>query len=145
MIIIIGLVNYVITKKVYICCGGEMKVFFVIFIGAGFGGAVRHAVNVVGDRFFGAQYATTTMLVNVVGCLLMGMLIDYLALRAEIPQCWRLFVTTGMLGGFTTFSAFSLETVLMYQRGQAVLALGYAIGSVAFSVMGLLLGMWLVH
>lgn len=114
-------------------------------MGAGLGGAMRHVINVASTRFLGVQYATATMLVNIIGCLLMGMLIDYLALRAEIPQCWRLFITTGVLGGFTTFSAFSLETVLMYQRGQMLYAAWYAVGSVVLSVLGLLVGMWLVR
>lgn len=122
-----------------------MKIFFIVFMGAGLGGAMRHVINVASTRFLGVQYATATMLVNIIGCLLMGMLIDYLALRAEIPQCWRLFITTGVLGGFTTFSAFSLETVLMYQRGQMLYAAWYAVGSVVLSVLGLLVGMWLVR
>jgi CrcB protein len=75
----------------------------------------------------------------------MGLLIEFFALKADPGQHWRLFLTTGMLGGFTTFSTFSLDTILLFQRGQTGLAAFYVVLSVAVSLAGLLAGLALVR
>ena len=88
--------------------------YLIVFIGAGLGGALRHGVNVASLRVFGTGFPFGTLTVNVVGSLAMGLLAGYFALRLETGQIWRLFLTTGVLGGFTTFSTFSLDTALLY-------------------------------
>jgi CrcB protein len=79
------------------------------------------------------------------GSVVMGLLVGYFAFKGGVPQHWRLFLTTGILGGYTTFSAFSLDTILLYQRGELGLAALYVILSVALSVGGLLAGLTLVR
>ncbi len=122
-----------------------MRVYSIIFLGAGLGGALRHGVNQWALRTFGVAFPTGTFIVNLVGCLLMGAFVEYFALRGEISQNWRLFFTTGVLGGFTTFSAFSLDVVLLYERGQTLLAASYALASVMLSIGALFAGMWLTR
>jgi CrcB protein len=81
------------------------------------------------------------MIVNVVGSFLMGALAGYFAFRPGLNQHLRLFLTTGILGGFTTFSAFSLDTALLVERHAYGMAAGYAVGSVLASVSALFLGL----
>lgn len=119
--------------------------FIWVFLGAGLGGALRHGVNLLGARVPGALFPWATMTVNVLGSLLMGLIVAWLAWRNPWPPAARLLLTTGVLGGFTTFSAFSLEVVLLFERGQMWLALLYALGSVLLSVLALAAGMALVR
>jgi len=115
--------------------------YLIVFLGAGIGGALRHGVNVGSAKLFGYGFPFGTMIVNVVGSFLMGLLAGYFAFRPGIGQHVRLFLTTGILGGFTTFSAFSLDTALLVERHAYGLALGYAVGSVAASVSALFFGL----
>jgi CrcB protein len=115
--------------------------YLVVFLGAGIGGALRHGVNVGAARLFGYGFPFGTLIVNVVGSFAMGVLAGYFAFRPGIAQHMRLFLTTGILGGFTTFSAFSLDTALLVERHAFGLAAGYAVGSVAASVSALFFGL----
>ena len=122
--------------------GSKQKMLYVIvFLGAGIGGALRHGVNVGAAKLFGYGFPFGTMIVNVAGSFAMGLLAGYFAFRPGIAQHMRLFLTTGILGGFTTFSAFSLDTALLVERHAYGLALGYAVGSVAASVSALFFGL----
>jgi CrcB protein len=115
--------------------------YLIVFIGAGIGGALRHGVNVGAARLFGYGFPLGTLIVNIVGSFLMGALAGYFAFRPGIGQHWRLFLTTGILGGFTTFSAFSLDAALLIERHSYVFAAGYMVGSVAASVAALFFGL----
>jgi CrcB protein len=115
--------------------------YLIVFIGAGIGGAVRHGVNVGAARLFGYGFPFGTLIVNVTGSFVMGLFAGYFAFRPGIGQHVRLFLTTGILGGFTTFSAFSLDTALLVERHSLGLAAGYAVGSVAASVSALFFGL----
>ena len=115
--------------------------YLIVFAGAGFGGALRHGVNLASERLFGAGLPYGTLIVNVVGSLLMGLLAGYFIARMGIPQHVRLFLTTGVLGGFTTFSAFSLEIVNLAERGALGLAAVYAGVSVVVGIAGLFAGL----
>jgi CrcB protein len=117
--------------------------YLIVFLGAGIGGALRHGVNVVAVRLFGFGFPFGTLIVNVAGSFLMGLLAGYFAFRPGIAQHMRLFLTTGLLGGFTTFSAFSLDAALLVERHSYGLAAGYMIGSVAASVSALFFGLGL--
>lgn len=75
----------------------------------------------------------------------MGLLAAYFAFRSDASQHWRLFFTTGILGGFTTFSAYSLDIALLYERGELAVAAAYVLASVALSVGGLFAGLALVR
>jgi CrcB protein len=116
-------------------------VYLIVFLGAGLGGAFRHGVNVVAARQFSHGFPIGTLVVNVVGSFLMGVLAGYFAFRPGLNQQLRLFLTTGVLGGFTTFSAFSLDTALLVERHAYALAAGYAVGSVAVSIAALFFGL----
>jgi CrcB protein len=115
--------------------------YAIVFLGAGVGGALRHGVNVGAARLFGYGFPFGTLIVNVAGSFAMGALAGYFAFRPGIGQHMRLFLTTGILGGFTTFSAFSLDSALLIERHQYGLAAGYMVGSVAASVAALFAGL----
>jgi CrcB protein len=115
--------------------------YLIVFIGAGIGGALRHGVNVGAARWFGYGFPFGTLIVNVVGTFLMGLLAGFFVFRPGVDQHMRLFLTTGILGGFTTFSAFSLDTALLIERHSYGLAAGYMVGSVVASVAALFFGL----
>jgi CrcB protein len=115
--------------------------YLIVFLGAGIGGALRHGVNVGAARLFGYGFPFGTLVVNVAGSFLMGLFAGYFAFRPGIGQHIRLFLTTGLLGGFTTFSAFSLDAALLIERHDYGLAAGYMVGSVAASVSALFFGL----
>jgi len=119
--------------------------FVIVFLGGGLGAALRHGVNLLSARWLGTAFPYATLFENVTGSLLMGLIAGYFAFKGDAPQHLRLFLTTGILGGYTTFSAFSLDTILLYQRGELGLAALYVILSVALSVGGLLAGLTLVR
>ena len=117
-----------------------MSGFLIVFLGAGLGGAARHGANLAALRLLGpGAFPWGTLLVNALGSFLIGAVAETFALRSGLPQAWRLFLTTGILGGFTTFSAFSLETVVLWERGEAGAAAAYVAASVGLSV-GAVLG-----
>ncbi|MEO7276645.1 MAG: fluoride efflux transporter CrcB [Sphingomicrobium sp.] len=119
----------------------EPMLYLIVFLGAGIGGALRHGVNVISGRMFGLGFPTGTLVVNILGSFVMGALAGWFAFRPGTDQHLRLFLTTGLLGGFTTFSAFSLDTMLLIERNRYALAASYAAGSVLFSVAALFLGL----
>jgi CrcB protein len=122
-----------------------MQAYLIVFLGAGLGGALRHGVNLASARLFGLDFPWGTLIINIVGSLAMGLIAEYLALKAGASQMWRLFLTTGILGGFTTFSAFSLDAALLWERGATGQAALYVAASVALSIAGLFFGMWLIR
>ena len=119
--------------------------FLFVFIGGGLGAALRHGVNLLSARLLGTGFNYATLFENVSGSFIMGLLIGYFAFKGGVSQHWRLFLTTGILGGYTTFSAFSLDTILLYERGELGLAALYVALSVALSLGGLMAGMALVR
>ncbi|MQW90481.1 fluoride efflux transporter CrcB [Sinorhizobium saheli] len=119
--------------------------YLIVFLGAGLGGAMRHGANQLAALLLGVAFPYGTLAVNVAGSFIMGLLAEYFALRGELPQEVRLFLTTGVLGGFTTFSTFSLDTISLWDRGQRLDAALYAASSFAFSLIGLVAGLMLVR
>jgi fluoride exporter len=124
-----------------------MKAYLLVFLGAGIGGALRHGVNVGCARMCGTAFPWGTLTVNVLGSFLMGAIAGWLAFKAGEgwSQSLRLFLTTGILGGFTTFSAFSLDAVLIWERGQIGPAAAYVAASVVLSIGGLVAGLALIR
>jgi CrcB protein len=110
--------------------------YLIVFLGAGIGGSLRHFANITVMHMGGQSFAGTAI-VNITGSFVMGLIAEYFALRGHLPPHWRLFLATGVLGGYTTFSAFSLDTVLLYERGQLGTALAYLLGSNVLSILGL--------
>nr|WP_314434048.1 fluoride efflux transporter CrcB [uncultured Brevundimonas sp.] len=115
-----------------------------VALGAGLGGALRHGANRLGLLAVGPHFPAGTLSVNLLGCLVMGVLTGWFAHRGEFTTpAVRLFLTTGLLGGFTTFSAFSLDTALMWEKGAMVMTIAYVglsvLGSLAAVFIGLAL------
>ena len=121
-----------------------MGPYMIVFAGAGFGGMARHGVNMLAARL-GFMFPVGTMAVTVAGSFLMGLLTAWFAHRTGLPQHLKLFLTTGVLGGFTTFSAFSLDAALMWERGAWGPFAAYALGSLILSVAALFAGMTAVR
>jgi CrcB protein len=119
--------------------------FLIVFLGGGLGAALRHGFNLAFSRVLGTAFPYATLWENVSGSLVMGLLVATFAFKSEIPQHMRLFLTTGILGGYTTFSTFSLDTALLYERGELGTAALYVVLSMVLSVGGLFAGMWLVR
>ncbi|NCP12149.1 MAG: fluoride efflux transporter CrcB [Sphingomonadales bacterium] len=123
-----------------------MKTVLIIMAGGGIGAALRHLVGRGAIAITGGALPWGTLAVNVAGGLAMGLLAGFLArFGSGTGHDLRLFLGTGLLGGFTTFSAFSLEAANMIERGQIGLAAGYAIGSVVLSIAALFAGLSLVR
>lgn len=118
-----------------------MNGYWIVFLGGGLGAACRHGVNVLATQLAGNRYPIGTFFINVLGSLLIGVLAEWFALRSQLPPNLRLFLITGVLGGFTTFSAFSLEVGLLHERGDTVVAAIYALASVACAVGAMFGGM----
>jgi CrcB protein len=119
--------------------------YIVVFLGGGVGAALRHGINLAVPKMLGTAFPYGTMLINVSGSFIMGLVAGYFALKGDASQHWRLFLTTGILGGYTTFSAFSLDAAVLYERGEVGLAALYVLGSVALSIVGLFAGLTLVR
>jgi len=116
-------------------------VYTIVFAGAGFGGALRYGVNVAAARWLGYGFPFGTIIVNVLDSFLIGLLAGWFAYHTGTSQHLRLFLTTGLLGGFTTFSAFSLDVALLVERNAPLTAALYVLASVGLALAGLFLGL----
>jgi CrcB protein len=101
--------------------------------------------NILFARLLGTAFPYATLFENVSGSIVMGLLVATFAFRSGIRHHWQLFLTTGILGGYTTFSTFSLDVALLYERGQVGLAALYVLLSVVLSIGGLFAGLALVR
>jgi CrcB protein len=121
--------------------------YLIVFLGAGVGGGLRHLVNTLVTRLAGTGFPWGIMVINVTGSLVMGLAAGWLAFKSSAgwSQNARLFGMTGILGGYTTFSAFSLDVALLWERGQVLAAALYIGGSVALSILGLFAGLAIVR
>lgn len=119
-----------------------MQSSMIVFLGAGLGGVLRHVMNIWITALLGSGFPYGILTINVLGSTAMGLVAGWFAFRGGGPSELSLFLATGILGGFTTFSAFSLDTALLIERGETLAAAAYVIGSVALSVLGLFLALW---
>jgi CrcB protein len=121
----------------------------LVFLGGGLGAAARHGVNLLAARLIGIEFPWGTIAVNVIGSFLIGALAAWFAFRGDAGAIWgqpmRLFLTTGVLGGFTTFSAFSLDFALLFERGEPGLGFLYVLASVLLSLGAIFLGLFVVR
>ncbi len=117
----------------------------LVMVGGAIGSALRYHAGKLGLTLLGPAWPWGTLFVNVFGGLVMGLVAGWLALRGGAGESVRLFVAVGILGGFTTFSAFSLETVAMIERGALASALLYILVSVIASIGALALGLGVVR
>ncbi|MBJ7442005.1 MAG: fluoride efflux transporter CrcB [Sphingopyxis sp.] len=110
-----------------------MRLFFIVFMGSGMGGALRHLVGLLLLRLLGPSFPYGTLAINVFGSALMGLVVGVLSMRSGTSHELRVFLTTGVIGGFTTWSTFSLDAYSLWERGEPVAATGYVLGSLVLS------------
>ena len=122
-----------------------MNGILYVALGGALGASARHLLGMATLKAFGPDYPYGTMAANVIGGFLMGILAGWLALKVSGGTNLRLFLGVGLLGGFTTFSAFSLDAVLMYEKKAYVALLSYVGGSVILSVGALMIGLILAR
>ncbi len=122
-----------------------MNIIFSISVGAVIGALSRHYIMIGVARVLGTAFPWGTLLINVLGSLLMGVLIELLALKFSFSQEIRSLLTVGILGSFTTFSTFSLDAALLIQRGDIALAASYIFASVLVGIGALFIGIYLVR
>jgi CrcB protein len=122
-----------------------MPHLLLVMAGGAIGAGLRFQLGRYTLHHFGPGFPYGTLGANILGGFAMGVLAGVLARYVDGGEGWRLFLGVGMLGGFTTFSAFSLETVNMIERGNFGIAAGYALVSVLASVGALFVGLWLVR
>jgi CrcB protein len=123
----------------------QLMGYFIVFVGAGIGGAFRHATNLLAARLFGLAFPVGTLAVNILRGFAMAIIIEVLALKAGMPQPARLFLATGVLGGFTTFSTFTLDAIGLFERGEGLIAVAYILLSVVGSLVAFFAGMALIR
>ena len=111
------------------------------------GGAIGAGIRFLVNRAFAHQgfieFPWATLTINISGSFLMGVLVEVLALRINASNELRVFLATGILGGYTTFSAFSLEFATLYERGEMGAAFGYVLASVVLSLFAIFAGLWI--
>ena len=122
-----------------------VKLVLAIAAGGAIGAVGRHYVGVYALKWLGAAFPYGTLAVNVAGSFLMGVLVTSMAVKWNVGEELRAFLTVGLLGGFTTFSAFSLDFATLMERGETVLAAGYVTASVVLALAGMFAGMHLMR
>ena len=122
-----------------------MQSLLLVMLGGAFGAGARHLAGRAMLAWLGAEFPYGTLSVNLVGGLAMGVLAGVLARSAIAGEPWRLFIGVGILGGFTTFSSFSLDVVVLAERGAPALALAYVLVSVVGAIAALFAGLSLVR
>ncbi len=120
-----------------------MSMYFAVACGGALGAMGRHLISGQVMRWAGSGFPWGTLIVNVMGSFILGALVEYMALRWSTTQEMRGFLVVGVLGGFTTFSAFSLDAVLLLERGSLGPAFAYIAGNLVLSICGLIAGLWL--
>ena len=116
--------------------------WLLVFLGGGMGAAARHAINRAGLALLGPGFPWWTLAVNVSGSFAIGLLAGLFG-AMETGQNARLFLITGFLGGFTTFSAFSLDALTLWERGAPIQAGMYIVGSMVLSLLAAAVGLML--
>ncbi|HEV7252571.1 MAG TPA: fluoride efflux transporter CrcB [Mesorhizobium sp.] len=122
-----------------------MPHLLLIALGGAIGASVRHLTNVTALRLWGPAFPWHTAAINILGSFLIGVTVALLARRSGAAPEWRLFVATGVLGGFTTFSAFALDVAVLWERDASAQALSYVLLSVLGSVLAVFAGLALAR
>jgi len=124
-----------------------LNIQYILAVAAGgaLGAVVRYLVAIGSGRLFGTDFPWGTLIINVTGSFLIGLFAALFAIRWNLPQTARIFLTVGICGGYTTFSTFSLDAWYLIERGQTWASAAYMIGSVVLSVGALIAAMQLVR
>ncbi len=118
-----------------------MKMVLMVAMGGAIGSSARYLVGVLATRLFGINFPWGTLIVNIAGSFMMGVLVSLLALRFSVGNEVRGFLAIGVLGGFTTFSSFALDFVYLFEKKQYIWAMGYMSVTVICSILALFLGL----
>lgn len=119
--------------------------FFAVALSGALGSVLRYLVSIGAGRMFDPSFPYGTLIINIAGSFLMGLLIEFFALRWSASEATRLFLLVGFCGGFTTFSAFSADAVNVMAREAVIPVAGYVLGSVILSITALYAGLFLVR
>jgi CrcB protein len=127
--------------------GWALNIQFIIAVAVGgsIGSVARYLVGIGSGKLFGTDFPWGTLIINVTGSFLIGAFVGLFALKWNLPQAMRLFLTVGICGGYTTFSTFSLDAWYLIERGQSWASAAYMIGSVILSVGALVAALQLVR
>jgi CrcB protein len=123
----------------------NLRLILAVALGGAIGSVGRYLVGIGSGKLFGLDFPWGTLIINIAGSFLIGVLVESFALKWDLPQAVRVFLTVGICGGFTTFSTFSLDSYLLIDRGELWPATAYMAGSVALSVAALFTGLQLVR
>jgi fluoride exporter len=121
------------------------QLIIAVAIGGAIGSVARYLVGIGSGKLFGLDFPWGTLIINIVGSFLIGAFVELFALRWDLSQFWRVFLTIGICGGFTTFSTFSLDAYLLMDRGQLGAGAAYMAASVLLSIGGLYAGLQLIR
>ncbi len=122
-----------------------MYIVLAIAAGGAIGAVLRHLVGLLTSQLAQTEFPWGTLSVNVIGSFIMGALVTYFALIWTPSQEVRAFLTVGVLGGFTTFSTFSLDVMTLWERGASMAAMGYIMASIMLSIFALMAGMMIIR
>jgi fluoride exporter len=123
----------------------NLQLITAVALGGAIGSVARYLVGIGSGKLFGIAFPWGTLIINIVGSFLIGVFVESFALRWDLPQVARVFLTVGICGGFTTFSTFSLDSYLLMDRGELWPAFAYMAGSVVLSIAGLFAGLQIVR
>ena len=121
------------------------SLILAVAAGGALGSVARYVMGVGATRMFGLGFPWGTLIINILGSFLIGAFVELFALKWDLPQEGRVFLTVGICGGFTTFSTFSLDAWVLMERGDWGLAAAYILGSVALSIGALVGALHLVR
>ena len=121
------------------------SLILAVAAGGALGSVARYLVGIASTRAFGLSFPWGTLIINVAGSFLIGVFVEIFALKADLPQEARVFLTVGICGGFTTFSTFSLDAYVLMQRGEWLPAAAYVVASVLLSIAALVGALHLVR
>jgi fluoride exporter len=123
----------------------NLQLIIAVAFGGALGSVTRYLVGIGSGKLFGINFPWGTLIINITGSFLIGLFVGMFATRWDLPQAARVFLTVGICGGYTTFSTFSLDAFYLMERGEAVAAGAYMVGSVVLSVGALIGAMLLVR
>ncbi|HZF18372.1 MAG TPA: fluoride efflux transporter CrcB [Burkholderiales bacterium] len=121
------------------------QLILAVALGGALGSVARYLVGIGSGKLFGLEFPWGTLIINVAGSFLIGVFAELFALKWDLPQTGRVFLTVGICGGFTTFSTFSLDTYVLIERGELWPAAAYIVGSVVLSIGALVAGLYLIR
>ena len=122
-----------------------LRQILLVAVGGAVGSVARHLVGVVSLRLFGPAFPFGTLIVNLVGAFVMGVFVELLARRFGASNDLRLLIATGVLGGFTTFSSFALDTAVLWERGEVISSFVYVATTLVLGLAALFLGLGLAR